>query len=46
MVVSKGTKHSIVPIEIAAVVLNGNYYGHWVVVPTIDVNSLNDDENK
>ena len=35
--------HSIVPKKIAIVTLNGNYHGHWVVAPTVDVNSLNDD---
>ena len=39
----KVSKHSIVPKEIAIVALNGNYHGHWVVAPTIDVNYLNDD---
>ena len=39
----KGAKHSIVPKEIAIVALNANYHGHWIVAPTVDVNSLNDD---
>ena len=38
-----GAKHSIVPKEIAIVALNGNYHGHWIVAPTVDVNSLNND---
>ena len=39
----KGAKHSIRSKEIAIVALNGIYHGHWVVAPTVDVNSLNDD---